>query len=157
MSNRIESRQPLQLTFPEPSTVIVVPKGGKEEISQKGDKLLTSERLRIEQLIPPIVIRVVTQEILERGFDADIDRGTTDLMLAMAEARQKGITYQDFERFLDENFKLMRERAGSTQPYLDEAKEHILKTAELMWTTISDEEAAEALLTQTVPSPQKRR
>ncbi|MBI2012824.1 hypothetical protein HYS90_02760 [Candidatus Curtissbacteria bacterium] len=156
MSNRIESKQPLQLTFPEPSTVIVVPKGRREDTSQGGPKLLTSERLMIGQLIPPVVIHEVTQEILERGLDADIDRGTTDLVLAMAEARQKGITHQDFEKFLDENFKIMRQQVGSTQPRLDEAREHILKIAELMWTTISDEEVDEILQGQTVPFPQKR-
>lgn len=155
MSHDIESRQPLRLTFPEPSTVIVILKRRREETSQRGSKLLTSERLMIEKLIPPVVIRVVTQEILERGLDADIDRGTTDLMLAMAEARQKGITHQDFEKFLDENFKIMQQQIGNTQPRLDEAREYILKTAELMWTTISDEEVDEILQAQTVPFPQK--
>lgn len=155
MSTTIEGKQSIQVNVPESSTVIIIPKGRKEEASHEVSRLLSSERLKISRLIPPIVLRRVAQEIIERGLDADIDRGTTDLMLAMANARRNGVSHGLFEKFLDESLKSMQRQTSESQPRLEEAREHILETAELIWTAKSEQEVNEILQAQTVPFPQK--
>lgn len=153
--NKIESQKPIHLTIPESSTVIVIPKGHKETPSQVGPTLLTSERWRVERYISVSVLRRATQEILDHGNEAELDRSTTDLVLAMIEARRNNLAHEDFAKFLSQNFRRMQYQLGYSEPRLDEAKEQISNLAEIVWTATTDEELDEILRAQTVPFPQK--
>lgn len=160
MSTRIEGDKPIQVTVPKGSTVVIIPESAKEtsqaKQTQPNPTLMTSERLRTARFVPPLTIRKASQEILDRGENAEKGRSETELIMAMVEARLNEIPHGDFEKFLDQNLRIMGYQIGYDDPRLDEVREQILKIAEFIWTAVSEEELVKFLQDQTVPFPQKR-
>lgn len=138
MSEIIRARESIQLSLPEGSTVIILPRSPKRARGKAAEKSNPPPLV-----VDPEVIRAVIQGYREYGEEGnETEHNLGILERQMKEARSRGFNYGDFCEFLedaiDQTSTQLRGSMGGnigTMPnFLSNVREMIIGKAEEVWT-----------------------
>ncbi|MBI3282498.1 hypothetical protein HYZ70_00290 [Candidatus Curtissbacteria bacterium] len=133
MSRRIEAHGGLQLTFPEASTIFVIP--GARSVDEERD---TIRRYPVELTVEPGIIWAVVQDLKDHGIaDVDTNGRLSTLVDRLTEARTRGFSFDNFTADLNsilDEAHLEGKKMGSPSLLLVDAKLLITNLAEEIWT-----------------------
>lgn len=133
MAIRIEAHTGIQLTLPEASTVIVIPRA--RSVAEGRD---ITRRYPVELTVEPGIILGVVQDLIDHGIeDVDINGRFSTLRDRLVEARLRGFSFDNFTAdlgsILDEAH-LEGKKMGSPRLSLIDAQALIFSLAEEIWT-----------------------
>ncbi|OGD87741.1 hypothetical protein A3D81_01610 [Candidatus Curtissbacteria bacterium RIFCSPHIGHO2_02_FULL_40_17] len=137
MTEIIRSKKGIQLSLPEGSTVIIIPKNLKRTGGEAAEKAGPPPLV-----VDPEAIRAVIQGYREYSQEGtETESHLASLEKQMRKARSRGFSYADFEGFLDQicdqtGLQLrgsMGGNIGSMPAFLADVKRILMERAEEVW------------------------